>query len=328
MDNNTIPEWLQAASFWTEQVRAIKENKTDGSVMLAGTAMKALQELVTNLEKKEGVSQAEKSAITKQACRELVDLRPNMIVLANTAALFCDMLQEALSQNQPITDTLHSAEKKVYAPSKQAATHLAAFLRQTNPQNILTLSNSTTILHGLKILAEKVEKSALPRIIVMESRPQCEGVKFAEAAAQTGFAVDLISDAQVALFARQADCALSGIDTLYPSGDFINRTGTFVLGLAAQRFKIPFYVVGDSLKLAENPTELAVLEENDPAELASAWHIPIKELPTLIKTHNYYFERVPADLVTGYILEDGLIEPEILKSNVVVVSQRLKKLLF
>jgi translation initiation factor 2B subunit (eIF-2B alpha/beta/delta family) len=322
-----IPDWLRSESFWTEQVRGIKENKTDGSVVLATVALKALEELIIILEKKGNQSQTEKLAIIKTACQELVDLRPNMLVLANTAALFYQLMFEAITQNQAIADVIKLAEDRISLPSRQAGAHLAAFLKQTSPQNVITLTNSSTILYGLKTLAETSDKSSLPRFIVLESRPQCEGVKFGEGAAQYGYNVDLITDSQVGLFTRRADCALAGIDTLYLNGDFINRTGTLALALACQYYKRPFYVVGDTLKLSANPTEMALLEENNPAELADAWHMPYSELPSPIKVHNYYFEPVSTELVTGYILENGFVKPESLKDLVSDVSQRLQNLI-
>jgi methylthioribose-1-phosphate isomerase len=122
-----------------------------------------------------------------------------------------------------------------------------------------------------------------------------EGRMLVERYVPRGVEVTLVVDAALAGLVREGDVVLVGADGVQADGRLVNKTGTLGLALAARRAGVPLYAACETFKLSHR--RRIPLEEKDPREV---W-------PARARVVNIYFERVPPDLVTGFVTERGVV---------------------
>ncbi|NIU84802.1 MAG: hypothetical protein GWN31_12955, partial [Candidatus Thorarchaeota archaeon] len=92
-------------------------------------------------------------------------------------------------------------------------------------ETVITHSHSSTVYLALSHRPDL-------RVIIPESRPLFEGRSLAKDLASHGLKVTLMVDAAMAAFAREADAALVGADSVLADGTIVNKIGTRLLALA------------------------------------------------------------------------------------------------
>jgi translation initiation factor 2B subunit (eIF-2B alpha/beta/delta family) len=176
----------------------------------------------------------------------------------------------------------------------------------------MTLTYSSAVIEVLGRLRPR-------RVVVSESRPLYEGLRTARALAEKGISLTLITEAQMALFVREAEAVVVGADSVQPDGSLVNKVGTHLLALAARAEKVPLYVVTGTLKVAapSQPKRFAA-EEGDRKEVTrQRW----------LEVRNVYFEVTPAKLVTAYVTEDGVRRPSEMRSYALEAERRWRALM-
>lgn len=176
--------------------------------------------------------------------------------------------------------------------------------------SVLTLSYSSTVTRLLTL------PGAPAQVIVAEARPLFEGRKLIERLIAAERNVTCITDAAVARFVGGVDAVLIGADTIGRDGAAINKIGSLAAALAAKEAGVPFFVAADTLKL--NPR--AAFADLALEEMASAEIWP--ERASLCR--NVYFDIVPVHLITAFITEHGVREPDGLTSLFAVIEARLR----
>lgn len=196
---------------------------------------------------------------------------------------------------------------------------------------VLTLSRSGTVRAGLMALAAAGWD---PTVIVGEGRPGCEGRELARELLHPkgggrGLEARLATDAAVVALAAGSSpvdrwavdpsraAVLVGADAVGPD-ELLNKVGTRALAAAARERDLPVLVLADRAKIV--PRELF-----DLLELPAA---PTEELdpPPGVPALSFYFERIPLDLVTEVVTEDGAAAPEEIRRLASrAVSRRLCK---
>jgi methylthioribose-1-phosphate isomerase len=112
----------------------------------------------------------------------------------------------------------------------------------------------------------------------------------------------------------QVDMVIVGTDRVAANGDVCNKIGTYLKALAARAHGIPFYVaLPSSTYDAATPDGASVpIEERSgdelrlvtgPDEAGELRRIAI----TRSEAHNPAFDITPAELVTGYLTDAGLL---------------------
>lgn len=238
-----------------------------------------------------------------RAARELAASRPSMVALANTVGRICAAAQETRDslQTQPAASAaraaLEAARQSAEALLSEWATSAHQIAEQARPAlhgTILTHSLSGTVQSVLLACHDQLE-----RVYVTEGRPRCEGRATAQTLAEAGIPVTLLTDAEAGLFISECAAVVVGADSVLADGSVVNKTGTFLLALAARASRpqrVPFLALAETLKIA--PFIKPHLEEMDPAEV----------LPSAIpgvSARNIYFDRTPASLVSAIITERG-----------------------
>ncbi|QDA31464.1 translation initiation factor IF-2B subunit alpha [Thermococcus indicus] len=159
---------------------------------------------------------------------------------------------------------------------------------------IITHSFSSAVLEIFKAAKRKGKHF---KVILTESAPDYEGMALARELDSLGVPFEVITDAQIGLFAKKATLALVGADNVTRDGAVVNKAGTYLLALACHDNGVPFYVAAESFKL--HP------------ELASS-EVEIVERPYArqgYRVRNLLFDVTPWRYVRGVITELGILIP-------------------
>jgi translation initiation factor 2B subunit (eIF-2B alpha/beta/delta family) len=295
-------------------LKQIREDTLHGSTYLSD---RALELLIRAGRAASACEPEEFLRRTTELARALATARPAMVAIANAVCEAYSLFRQWLERcPADPSDLLAEAARRVM--SRNAAKRRMAALRAaaglTGPTIVLSYSGS---------LATALAKApGVEHVYVAEARPLMEGRILASELAAAGKGVTLITEAQMRLFAAQCRMAAIGADAILPDGSVVNKVGSHLLALAARDAGIPLVVVSDTTKVA--PTG-AVWDQNMmEAHPASEVMEPV---PEGVKVANFYFERVPADLVNTVIGERGpLVRHELLRA--VETRSRYRDVLF
>ncbi|WP_148882175.1 translation initiation factor eIF-2B alpha/beta/delta subunit family protein [Thermococcus aciditolerans] len=159
---------------------------------------------------------------------------------------------------------------------------------------VITHSFSSAVLEIFKAARRKGKHF---RAILTESAPDYEGIALARELDSIGVPFEVITDAQLGLFAKKATLTLVGADNVTRDGAAVNKAGTYLLALACHDNGVPFYVAAESFKL--HP------------ELSSG-EVEIVERPYVrqgYRVRNMLFDVTPWRYVRGIITEFGILVP-------------------
>ena len=167
----------------------------------------------------------------------------------------------------------------------------------------LIRSNSVIMTHchsgdALAVIKKAHSEGKKISVYATETRPKNQGVKTALELAQLRIPVTLITDAAAGFFMNEVDMVIVGADAIRQEG-VVNKIGTYILAVLAKEHKIPFYVVGSTLKL-DNRKKI-IIEERSPGEI-------IDNMKSL-KTRNPAFDVTPWKYVKRVVTEKGIMTP-------------------
>src|SRR5579864_2008994 len=100
---------------------------------------------------------------------------------------------------------------------------------------------------------------------------------------------------------------LTGVETLFRSGDLANTVGTYPISLVAREHGVPVYGVTECLKI--HPTQETIGLDELSAELLKPWPASREGLPPGAEVETHVLDLTPAALVSGLVTEQGLISP-------------------
>ena len=155
------------------------------------------------------------------------------------------------------------------------------------------------------------------RVFADETRPLLQGARLtAWELADQGIDVTVICDSAAATVLRQGriDAVITGADRIAANGDAANKIGTYPLAVLAARHDVPFYIAAPASTFdADTATggEI-VIEERDPAEV-HRW-AEVRVTPEAAAAWNPAFDVTPAELITAFITEHGVLRPPFTES--------------
>ena len=105
------------------------------------------------------------------------------------------------------------------------------------------------------------------------------------------------------------DLVIVGADRIAANGDVANKIGTYPLALAARHHGVPFYVAApwSTLDVATATGDDIHIEHRDGDELRRGFGAPVS--PYGVPAYNPAFDVTPAELVTAFITDRGVIRP-------------------
>lgn len=147
-------------------------------------------------------------------------------------------------------------------------------------------------------------------VVACETRPLLQGSRLtAWELSRADVPVTVITDGMAASRLRRGGvtCVIVGADRIARNGDTANKIGTYALALAARANGVPFYVAAPRTTYDPATADGAAIpiEERNPDEVkriaGSAIAAP------LAAVWNPAFDVTPAELITGYLTDAGLL---------------------
>ncbi len=166
-----------------------------------------------------------------------------------------------------------------------------------------------TALAPVYLAAERGRRVA---VFADETRPLLQGSRLtAWELAQAGIDVTVLADNMAASLMREGkvDVVIVGADRIAANGDVANKIGTYPLALAARHHDLPFYVAAPwSTVDPATPTGDAIeIEHRAADELGRGFEAPVS--PRGVAVYNPAFDVTPAELVTAFITDRGVVRP-------------------
>jgi methylthioribose-1-phosphate isomerase len=105
------------------------------------------------------------------------------------------------------------------------------------------------------------------------------------------------------------DKVVVGADRIAANGDVANKIGTYTVAVLAREHGIPFYVAAPrySFDLKCPSGEEIPLEQRPEKEVTHVRETRIA--PSGVGVYNFAFDITPAEYVSGFITEDGVVHP-------------------
>lgn len=277
-----------------QRITQVCNDREHGSRWLVREAILILRDVAQS-------SQISQDALMKllfHYARRLAQSRPAMAALASAVS------QVVCVEGGP--EAVVQEAQRLLAEYDTAVEQIALHAQPLLHGCVMTCSISGTVLGVFVAHRQQIE-----RVIVLEGRPCYEGRQMAQALSQQGLAVTLITDAQADIFLPECQSVVVGADSILINGDVLNKAGTALLAWAAHGHSLPFYVLGETLKIsprrwvdhhvAHRAQNLVMLEEKDAEEVLEQ---PISG----VTVHNFYFDRTPYRLVSAIVTEQGVFD--------------------
>lgn len=189
----------------------------------------------------------------------------------------------------------------------------AKILTHCNTGGLATAGIGTAI--GVIVTAHREHKNI--KVWVDETRPLLQGGRLTAWEMQrAGVPYQIICDNMAAslMQAGEVDLIVVGADRIARNGDFANKVGTYSLAVLAQHHRIPFYVVAPRTTIDANCANGAAIpiEQRDADEVrgVSGSFGSFQWAPEHAPVFNPAFDVTPAALVSGWILDTGVISAD------------------
>ena len=223
----------------------------------------------------------------KEMQNEIIMVNPTMASLYNLTRFI------PLTDNPEFVKSKAEEFIKLGREAKREIGNIGSELIDEN-EVIITHSFSSAVL---EIFRSAKMKGKHFRVILTESSPDYEGLALARELERLGIPFEIITDAQIGLFAGKATMALVGADNMTQDGAVINKAGTYLLALACHDRGVPFYVAAESFKIHPElkAEEVEIVERK------------FKRNHFLIR--GYVFDVTPWKYVRGVITEFGVLVP-------------------
>ena len=191
---------------------------------------------------------------------------------------------------------------------------------------ILTHCNAGALAfidHGTALSPIRVAHRKGKKVFVWvdETRPRSQGARLTAWEMQMeGIPYALIVDNAAGYFMRrgEVDMVIVGADRVAANGDVANKIGTYEKAVVAKANGIPFYVAAPEITFdLRTPTGDDIeIEERSPEEVTTMWGLADDGEYTRVLipgegsiARNPAFDVTPAEYITGFITEKGLIKP-------------------
>ncbi len=320
LDQTLLPgeeRWVEVGSV-EGIVEAIRALRVRGAPAIGITAAMGLAAAMRNVT---AGPRAAFLALIERSAGEIRAARPTAVNLGwamdrmlrravGTAGDARAILAALEAEAQAIWDEDRDACTKIAEAGQPLLKAGAGARRRGTAVNVLTHCNTGFLATGgvgtaLGIVHLAAERGEKVHVWVDETRPLLQGSRLTAWELQrAGIPHTVIPDGAAASLMAQGkvDVTLVGADRIARNGDLANKLGTYPLALAARRHEVPFYSVAPSSSFdrACQSGDAIPIEERSAAEL---------EAPAGSAVHNPAFDVTPADLITGYVTERGIVHP-------------------
>ncbi|WP_431223607.1 S-methyl-5-thioribose-1-phosphate isomerase [Serratia sp. L9] len=255
----------------------------------------------------------------EQALQTLRAARPTAVNLMNNL----DRMKQALAQPDWVTamavealrlvDEDRNLCERIADNGAEWVKPNSRLLTHCNTGGLATAGVGTAI--GVLLRAHQQGKIA--QVWVDETRPLLQGGRLtAWELGELGIPYQLICDSMAAslMAAGQIDAVWVGADRIAANGDVANKIGTYSLAVLAHYHHLPFYVAAPHTTHDPHcPNGAAIpIEQRAAAEVTgvSGSFGACQWAPAGAPAYNPAFDVTPAALISGWVLDSGVITPE------------------
>ncbi|TDT60495.1 methylthioribose-1-phosphate isomerase [Enterobacter sp. AG5470] len=320
LDQQALPQekcWLPATTV-EELVGHIHALRVRGAPLIGLSAS-----LLLALLAEQGTHRAQLA----QALETLRAARPTAVNLMNNldrmklalaqdnfvAALTAEALR-LIDEDRQLCDGIARAGVALVSPGSRLLTHC-------NTGGLATAGVGT----ALGVIAKAHQQGKVANVWVDETRPLLQGGRLtAWELGELGVPYQLITDSMAAsLMAKgQVDAVWVGADRIAANGDVANKIGTYSLAVLAKFHGVPFYVAAPQTTLDRDcPNGDAIpIEQRAAAEVTgvAGRFGAVQWAPENAQVYNPAFDVTPAALISGWVLDSGVVTPEEVANGVFV----------
>jgi len=253
-----------------------------------------------------------RTAVELEAARPTaVNLRwaARRVVAAATAADGAGELRRlALAEAQRILEEDRAACRRIGEAGRIELASRRRLLTHCNTGRLATagLGTALAVVYAKAAAGEPVE------VLASETRPLLQGARLtAWELVDAGIPVTVLADtaAGAALAGGLVDGVLVGCDRVARNGDTANKIGTYALAVLAHANRVPFYVVGPLSSFDPEAADGSriVIEQRPAAEVSTV--AGSRLAPEAAGVWNPAFDVTPAELVTAFITDAGVLRP-------------------
>ncbi|ROW63381.1 S-methyl-5-thioribose-1-phosphate isomerase [Cronobacter malonaticus] len=221
------------------------------------------------------------------------------------AALGAEALR-LVQEDRELCERIARAGSELVTPGSRLLTHC-------NTGGLATAGVGT----ALGVIARAHEAGKVANVWVDETRPLLQGGRLtAWELGELGVPYQLITDSMAAsLMAQgQVDAVWVGADRIAANGDVANKIGTYSLAVLAKFHHVPFYVAAPQTTLDPAcPNGAAIpIEQRAAAEVTGVAGSfgAVQWAPEDARVYNPAFDVTPAALISGWVLDSGVVTPE------------------
>jgi ribose 1,5-bisphosphate isomerase len=283
--------------------RDIKSMRVRGALDIAIAASKTLKRVVNS----DAKSTHQLIQGMTRAGKKLKSARPTAVSLPNAINYILHTADKnSHIEPEEFRRKLSGEIDKFIMEQKSALSRIAEIGANIIEDNdlILTHCNSDTV----NMLIERAwDDGKKIKVVCTETRPRYQGHITAKELSTHGIPTTLIVDsaAHLAMKELKIDKVIVGADTIYASGDMVNKIGTSQIALCARELDIDFIVAAESIKFSPQSLmgSMVKIEERDPAEVIKSGKLPG------VKVLNPAFDITNAEHIDIFITEFGVVPP-------------------
>ncbi|MEJ5072652.1 S-methyl-5-thioribose-1-phosphate isomerase [Enterobacter ludwigii] len=220
-------------------------------------------------------------------------------------ALMAEALR-LIDEDKQLCERIAIAGSQLVQPGSRLLTHC-------NTGGLATAGVGT----ALGVINFAHQQGNVANVWVDETRPLLQGGRLtAWELGELGVPYQLITDSMAAsLMAKgQVDAVWVGADRIAANGDVANKIGTYSLAVLAKFHGIPFYVAAPHTTLDPNcPNGEAIpIEQRAATEVTGVAGSfgEVQWAPENARVYNPAFDVTPAALISGWVLDIGVVTPE------------------
>lgn len=217
-----------------------------------------------------------------------------------------------VEEDKALCDSIALAGSALITPGSRLLTHC-------NTGGLATAGVGT----ALGVIARGWQQGLVSSVWVDETRPLLQGGRLtAWELGELGVPYHLICDSMAASLMAQnrVDAIWVGADRIAANGDVANKIGTYSLAVLAHYHNVPFYVAAPHTTLDRAcPDGSAIpIEQRAASEVTGVAGSfgEVEWAPENAQVYNPAFDVTPASLISGWVLDTGVVTPEDVKAGV------------
>lgn len=259
--------------------------------------------------------------ILRTSARMLVDSRPTAVNLAWGVKRIMTLVEGSKKgiddlREEMLTEALEMAEEDIrtnYLLAQYGASLIEdgdTIIHHCNTGSLAVVDWGTA-LGAIRYAHEHGKKI---HVLVDETRPRLQGSRLtAWECEQYGISYEIITDNAAGYFLQsgKVNKVFFGADRVAANGDVVNKIGTYMLSLAANASQVPVVCVFpiSTLDLSMENGKQVDIEQRDPLEVLDIQYQGEAAAPTGAKALNPAFDITPAELISAWVTEKGIIRP-------------------